>query len=53
MRVLDVGCGPGRHAHALAAQGIEVVGVDISQRFVDLAAEAPPGRRFDPARRPR
>ena len=38
MRVLDVGCGPGRHAHALAARGIDVHGVDISQRFVDLAA---------------
>ncbi|HET9610263.1 MAG TPA: methyltransferase domain-containing protein, partial [Acidimicrobiales bacterium] len=44
MRVLDVGCGPGRHARALAGRGIEVVGVDISQRFVDLAAQdAPPG----------
>jgi SAM-dependent methyltransferase len=47
MRVLDVGCGPGRHAHALAARGIEVVGVDISRRFVDLAArDAPPGATF-------
>ena len=47
MRVLDVGCGPGRHAHALAAQGLEVVGVDISQRFVDLASrDAPPGATF-------
>ena len=47
MRVLDVGCGPGRHAHALAALGIEVVGVDISQAFVDLAnASAPPGATF-------
>jgi SAM-dependent methyltransferase len=47
MRVLDVGCGPGRHAHALAARGLEVVGVDISQRFVDLANEnAPPGATF-------
>jgi SAM-dependent methyltransferase len=47
MRVLDVGCGPGRHAHALAARGIEVVGVDISQRFVDLATrDAPPGATF-------
>ncbi len=47
MRVLDVGCGPGRHARALASQGIEVVGVDISQRFVDLAAQdAPPGATF-------
>jgi len=50
MRVLDVGCGPGRHAHALAARGIEVVGVDISQRFVDLArAAAPPGATFQRA----
>ncbi|MEQ1788198.1 MAG: class I SAM-dependent methyltransferase [Acidimicrobiales bacterium] len=47
MRVLDVGCGPGRHAHALARRGIEVVGLDISQRFVDLAtAGAPPGATF-------
>jgi SAM-dependent methyltransferase len=47
-RVLDVGCGPGRHSLALAARGIEVVGVDISQRFVDLATAAtPPG---NPAR---
>lgn len=42
MRVLDVGCGPGRHANALGALGIEVVGVDISERFLDIArADAP------------
>ncbi len=46
-RVLDVGCGPGRHSYALAARGIEVVGVDISQRFVDLAnGDAPQGATF-------
>ena len=46
-RVLDVGCGPGRHSHALARAGLEVVGVDISQRFVDLAqADAPAGATF-------
>lgn len=39
-RVLDVGCGPGRHALGLARAGCEVVGVDISQRFVDLARES-------------
>ena len=50
MRVLDVGCGPGRHAHALARRGLEVLGVDISQRFVDLAAESsPPGATFQRA----
>ena len=49
-RILDVGCGPGRHAHALARAGFEVVGVDISQRFVDLAREgAPPGATFERA----
>lgn len=42
MRVLDVGCGPGRHALALAARGIEVLGVDISQAFIDLATAAVP-----------
>lgn len=48
MRVLDVGCGPGRHAHALAARGIGVLGVDISQRFVDLAGTlAPAGATFE------
>jgi SAM-dependent methyltransferase len=41
-RVLDVGCGPGRHAHALAVRGMDVVGVDIAQRFVDLANERTP-----------
>jgi SAM-dependent methyltransferase len=41
-RLLDVGCGPGRHAHVLAAKGIEVVGIDISQRFVDLATAGVP-----------
>jgi SAM-dependent methyltransferase len=51
-RILDVGCGPGRHAHALARLGFDVVGVDISERFVALAREsAPPGStvRFDRA----
>ena len=39
-RLLDVGCGPGRHSLAFARLGIDVVGVDISQRFIDLATEA-------------
>ena len=47
-RVLDVGCGPGRHAHEMARRGLVVHGVDISQRFVDLAAEAAPtGATFE------
>ena len=48
MRVLDVGCGPGRHAHELARRGVEVHGIDISQTFVDLATTgAPEGATFE------
>lgn len=47
-RVLDVGCGPGRHAHALARRGIDVLGVDVSARFVELARrDAPPRAAFE------
>jgi SAM-dependent methyltransferase len=38
-RVLDVGCGPGRHAVGLAERGLAVTGVDISPRFLEIAAE--------------
>jgi ubiquinone/menaquinone biosynthesis C-methylase UbiE len=41
-RVLDVGCGPGRHAHALAARGIHVTGIDIAARFIAIATERTP-----------
>jgi SAM-dependent methyltransferase len=41
-RVLDVGCGPGRHACALGRKGIVVHGVDISETFVELARDAAP-----------
>ena len=47
-RVLDVGCGPGRHAYELASRGVATHGIDISQRFVDLAvAGAPHGATFE------
>jgi SAM-dependent methyltransferase len=36
-RILDAGCGPGRHAIALAALGFDVVGVDLSPDFIELA----------------
>jgi SAM-dependent methyltransferase len=47
-RVLDVGCGPGRHTWELARRGIACHGVDISERFVALARDgAPPGSTFE------
>jgi SAM-dependent methyltransferase len=39
-RVLDLGCGPGRHSLALARRGVDVVGVDHSEAFVALARAA-------------
>jgi len=39
-RVLDVGCGSGRHVFPLASAGHSVVGVDLSRRMLHLGAEA-------------
>lgn len=48
MRILDVGCGPGRHAYEFAERGFIVHGIDISQTFVDIATEsAPLGATFE------
>ena len=38
-RLLDVGCGPGRHTIPLAQAGLSVTGVDVSRRFLDIAAD--------------
>jgi SAM-dependent methyltransferase len=47
-RVLDAGCGPGRHARKLLAKGAQVTGIDISAEMVRLAGAhcAPQGRFF-------
>ena len=47
-RILDVGCGPGRHSHELARRGFLVHGIDISQAFIDLAtSNAVEGSSFE------
>lgn len=49
--VLDVGCGPGRHLHALGRRGVFALGVDLSPVAVELAvrggARAVVGNIFD------
>lgn len=45
--VADVGCGPGRVAAFLAAQGLDVVGVDVSPAMLAVARDAHPDIRFE------
>ena len=36
-RVLDIGCGTGRHSLELGRRGIEAHGIDVSERFIEIA----------------
>ena len=45
-RVLDLGCATGRHVRALAGHGVAPVGLDVSARFLAVAADATPGLPF-------
>ncbi|MGD8149196.1 class I SAM-dependent methyltransferase [Ornithinimicrobium sp. Y1694] len=42
-RLLDAGCGPGRHGGHLARLGHEVVGVDVDPLLIEAAREDQPG----------
>ncbi len=46
-RILDVGCGTGRHAIELAARGMSVVGVDKSRVFLNQALVDASAREVD------
>lgn len=39
MKVLDIGCGAGRHSVGLAKRGFEVTGIDLSQGMLNEARE--------------
>lgn len=39
-RVLDVGCGPGRHLIGLARAGLSVTGIDVSERLLGIARDS-------------
>jgi SAM-dependent methyltransferase len=39
-KILDVGCGKGRHAKVLAALGFDVTGIDLSEPFINEAKKS-------------
>lgn len=41
-RVLDVACGAGRYARALARRGMRVTGIDLSEELIGIARERSP-----------
>lgn len=45
-RVLDVGCGEGRHTFACAAMGLRTVGLDYQMRALERARRMPPASRL-------
>lgn len=45
--VADIGCGPGMWVHLLATLGVEVIGIDLSPRMIDLARARSSDARFE------
>ena len=46
-KILDLACGMGRHAIALAAKGYQVTGFDYSKKFLDIAKKEAKSRGLD------
>jgi SAM-dependent methyltransferase len=47
-RILDIGCGAGRHSIELARRGFHVLGIDPSEEMVASARERSTGERMKP-----
>ena len=44
--ILDLGCGPGRDAEYFAKMGFDVTGIDLTERFLEMARERVPTEKF-------
>lgn len=48
-KILDAGCGPGVDSAYMVSQDFEVVGVDLSDKMLELARKKSPNTRFEKA----
>ena len=37
--ILDIGCGTGKHAYEFAQRGIQVTGIDLSEKMIQIARQ--------------
>lgn len=44
--ILDIGCGTGRDAEYFVNKGLDVVGIDLSDRFIDISRAKVPNAKF-------
>jgi len=45
-KILDVGCGPGRDAKFFSNLGYEVIGIDLSEKLLEIARKNAPKAKF-------
>jgi SAM-dependent methyltransferase len=44
--ILDIGCGSGRDAEYFVNKGLDVVGIDLSDRFIEISRAKVPNAKF-------
>ena len=44
--ILDIGCGTGRDAEYFVNKGLDVVGIDLSDRFIEISRAKVPNAKF-------
>ncbi len=48
-KILDAGCGPGTDASYVASKGFNVIGIDLSEKMLEIAKRKSPGICFQKA----
>jgi SAM-dependent methyltransferase len=45
-KILDIGCGSGRDAEYFVSKGLDVTGIDLSNRFIEISQDRVPKAKF-------